>query len=105
MNKKDKKNQSMQMTFKFVQPYTVKLTDWYDNVNYETLNGGFTDDAVDKLLEIADGDWRNLDRWITEQLHEIEAEIAEEKRQLEFDFSSHDTLENQREMFDRLFKE
>ena len=83
----------MQMSFKFVQPYTVKL------------NGGFTDEAVDKLLLIADGDWRNLDRWITEQLHEIEAEIAEEKRQLEFDFSSHDTLENQREMFDRLFKE
>lgn len=101
MNKKDKKNQSAQMTFKFVQPYTMKL----NNVNFENVNGGFTDDAVDKLLEIADGDWRNLDRWITEQLQDIEAEIAEEKRQLEFDFNPETTLEEQREMFDRLFKE
>ena len=99
MNKKDNNKKEWQMTFKFDQPY---------NADYEYVilpNGGFTDDAVDKLLEIADGDWRNLDRWITEQLHEIEAEMAEEKRQLEFDFSSHDTLENQREMFDRLFGE
>ena len=101
MNKKDKKNQSAQMTFKFVQPYTVKL----NSVNFENVNGGFTDDAVDKLLEIADGDWRNLDRWITEQLQDIEAEIAEENRQLEFDFNPETTLEEQREMFDRLFKE
>ena len=93
----------MQMSFKFVQPYTVKLTDW--NGNFENINGGFTDDAVEKLLEIADGDWQNLDRWITQQLDEIQAEIDEENRQLEFDFNPETTLEEQREMFDRLFKE
>ena len=99
MNKKDDNKKEWQMTFKFNQPY---------NADYEYVilpNGGFTDDAVDKLLEIADGDWRNLDRWITEQLQDIEAEIAEEKRQLEFDFNPETTLEEQREMFDRLFEE
>lgn len=98
MKKKDKKNKSWQMTFKFDQPYTT-------NQYVVVPNGGFTDDAVEKLLDIADGDWRNLDRWITEQLDDIQAEIDEENRQLEFDFNPETTLEEQREMFDRLFKE
>lgn len=38
----------------------------------------FTDDAVDKLLSISDGDLAKLDEWITEQLKEIEVEMQSE---------------------------
>ena len=38
----------------------------------------FTDDAIDKLLAISDGDMAKLDEWITEQLQEIESEIKAE---------------------------
>lgn len=93
MTDKNKKNNTWQYSFEFTQPYNSHLP-----------NGGFTDDAVDKLLEICDGDFEKLDQWIVEQLEQIAEEIKEDQKQLEFNFEETTTLEEQREMFDRLFK-
>lgn len=104
MNKKPKKSKGeFQYSFTFSQPYVVNVP--LTANDFDMKNGGFTDDAVNKLMQICDGDFQKLDKWIGEQLLEIEKEIEEENRQLEFDFNPDTTLEEQREMFSRLFPE
>ena len=93
--KKNKKNnKKLGYTIEFKQPYTT--------INLP--NGGFSNDAVDKLIQINEDDLDKLDEWIVIQLKESLDEIEEDDKQLEFDFEDNTTLEEQRAMFDRLFK-
>ena len=104
MNKKDKKSdEEFQYSFSFSQPYVVNIP--FSIHDFDRKNGGFTDEAVNKLMSICDGDFDKLDKWISEQLALISEEIEEDKKQLSFDFDSDATLEEQRDMFSRLFPE
>lgn len=94
MTDKNKKNKGFKYSFKFKQPYT--------SINLP--NGGFTDDAVDKLIQINENDVDKLDEWIIIQLKDTLEQIEEDNKQSEFNFEEDTTLEEQREMFHRLFK-
>jgi len=65
-NERDTNQNIWQIKHTYTQPYNEKQMQ------------KFTDDAVDKLLAISDGDMAKLDEWITEQLKEIDAEMKSE---------------------------
>lgn len=65
-NRHDMSQNIWQIKHTYTQPYN------------EQQMQKFTDDAIDKLLSISDGDMAKLDEWITEQLQEIESEMKDE---------------------------
>lgn len=58
MAKKNSKDNKWQMEAKWKQSYN-----------------GFDEQAIDKLMQITDGDMANLDKWISEELAKIDFEM------------------------------
>ena len=48
---------------------------WQIEAKWNQTYNGFDEDAIDKFMQIADGDMANLDKWITEELKKIDLEM------------------------------
>lgn len=103
MDKKKPGKFPMRMTFNYKQDYPSWNNSYISSIkkNQETTKEDhFTEDAIQKLLDIADGDMKNLDNWISEQIAQIDAEIKAELEQV----NDGDLLvEDAKKLFDKLF--
>ena len=103
MDKKKPGKFPSRITFNYKQSYPGWNNSYISSVyqNQKEDNDHFSDEAVEKLLNIADGDMRKLDEWITEQIKQIDEEIKAELEQV----NEGDLLvEDAKKLFDKLFE-